>query len=547
MAAKKHIILLPRENYWQWVRATQSYVLNFGVNITPDPVIASRSEDVTLADAPNGYPEQGNIVEWYKARFPTLRVDAIKVTTPEQLTAALQQRVDSGKRFGEVKVPPADGAGTTFRILWPTDYPVVTQAFGANPEIYSKFGLPGHEGVDIRAPLNTNVYAGADGQVFVVENNPNVHAYGKHIRIRHPGGFTTVYGHLASTLVSEGQMVKAKQKIGLANSTGNSSGSHLHLTLKMDGATAKGLTQFNGDIIDPTPFLVLPGQEENALKPTYPWPIGKCLVGLNVREEGTMAEADYQVVQKARLEAAKIQENTSAAEITRLRQINPTMFIVARLSYNLGQVKVDPQAWVARIRPDIERLYELGIRFYEVHQSPNLQFYGWNHSWFSGGGFARWWMDVVGQLRDRYPDAQFGFPGVSPGGQVEGQRLDAKTFIEQADEAILAADWVGVNCYWSAEADMSAEDKGAFYNYMRRLYPDKLLFITEFANVNELTNLSVKGSEYVKFYDKLRFTPGIAAAFSEVMSSRTSAGKLRWRDEEGRITPIVDKVAARNF
>ena len=130
---------------------------------------------------------------------------------------------------------------------------------------------------------------------------------------------------------------------------------------------------------------------------------------------------------------------------------------------------------------------------------------------------------------------------------MEGQRLDAKTFIEQADDAILLADWVGVNCFWNAELEMTNEEKGGFYSYMRELYPDKLIFVTEFANVNALTNLEVKGKEYVKYYEQLREAPGLGAAFANVMSSRDQFGDLRWRREDGQLTEIVDEVGGRGF
>ena len=39
----------------------------------------------------------------------------------------------------------------TFCMYWPTDYGTLTQEFGARPEYYGRFGLPGHEGLDFRA------------------------------------------------------------------------------------------------------------------------------------------------------------------------------------------------------------------------------------------------------------------------------------------------------------------------------------------------------------------------------------------------------------
>lgn len=143
-----------------------------------------------------------------------------------------------------------------FYLSWPTDYKVVTQGYNLHPEWYNKWGLPGHEGVDIQAPLNSNIYACADGIVSRIIYS-DTHNYGNHIRIKHLGGqYETIYAHLLTIDTAVGLEVKRKQYIGKADSTGNSTGSHLHLTLKKLGATASGETIFPNDIIDPTPFLV---------------------------------------------------------------------------------------------------------------------------------------------------------------------------------------------------------------------------------------------------------------------------------------------------
>jgi murein DD-endopeptidase MepM/ murein hydrolase activator NlpD len=551
------------------VKATQRYVLAFGVNITPDPPKAGSKDNVTVAVVPDGYPSEGDIVAWLRARFPDTRLDVIPTNTPDELMLVLNNRVAQKQRYGVMSTASRTGdtaslpiSGDRIYLFWPTDYTTISQAFGANPEIYAKFGLPGHEGLDFRAPMNTNVYACADGEVFKVENDPDVHPYGKHIRIRHTNGYRTIYAHLSECRVSVGQHVKTKQIIGKADSTGNSSGSHLHLTLKRDGATEKGETNYRGDIIDPTPFMVYPHQETEVMKalelvvPTTPtaatfqsqfsW-ARPCLVGLNVRDDGVMQETDFLVVKTAQIEAVKIRENTPSDDIAHLRQIIPNIFIMVRTAYDLGQVKVTPQEWVGRMSPEIGRLYQLGIHYFEIHQSPNLQMYGWNYSWHSGFEFSRWWMDIAGLLRDPFPEAKFGFPGVSPGGQVSGQRLDANIFLEQADEGVNAADWIGVNCFWSNETEMSLPSKGAYHEYFRERFPDKLLFITEFANVNEMTNPYVKGKEYVKFYQNLRNQPGIGVAFSQIMSSPWGHGTMRWRTENGELTQIPYRVGRRSF
>ena len=146
-----------------------------------------------------------------------------------------------------------------FRMRWPTEYATITQQFGANPQAYSKFGLPGHEGIDFMAPHDSEIYAVADGFVSDVRldgsTDPLGKPYGNQVRIQHDDGYESIYAHLAEAVVTRGQFVKAKQLIGLADNTGNSDGSHLHLSLKKQGATASGQTNYPHDLIDPTPYL----------------------------------------------------------------------------------------------------------------------------------------------------------------------------------------------------------------------------------------------------------------------------------------------------
>ncbi len=136
---------------------------------------------------------------------------------------------------------------------WPTEFHSITQYFGVNPQNYSQFGLPGHDGLDIRAPKGSKVFAVAPGRVKLVVRDPGDHNYGIHIRITHADGYETIYAHLEKALVKEGNRVEAGTLIGLADDTGNSFGSHLHLTLKRKGTTIRN---WPGNIIDPTPFLL---------------------------------------------------------------------------------------------------------------------------------------------------------------------------------------------------------------------------------------------------------------------------------------------------
>ena len=134
---------------------------------------------------------------------------------------------------------------------WPTEYRVATQMFGRNPDAYAAYGLPGHEGIDLRAPAGSAIYAVAAGTVRAVHANL-AHAYGLHVRIDHADGYQTIYAHLTRSMVAAGDLVRAGQQIGVAGSTGNSTGAHLHLTLKCAGSQTPG---YPAGVIDPWPYL----------------------------------------------------------------------------------------------------------------------------------------------------------------------------------------------------------------------------------------------------------------------------------------------------
>ena len=149
--------------------------------------------------------------------------------------------------------PPAPQFSFTH---WPTDSKVVTQKWGNDPTYYAQYGLPGHEGADIRAAHGSPIRSVAAGTVAALNLNPDAHNYGIFVRIDHADGWQTTYAHLERTAVVKGQVVVGGHVIGYADDTGNSFGSHLHLGLKRPGKTYKD--QYGAwpySLFDPTPYL----------------------------------------------------------------------------------------------------------------------------------------------------------------------------------------------------------------------------------------------------------------------------------------------------
>ena len=89
-----------------------------------------------------------------------------------------------------------------------------------------------HEGLDIAANTGTPVIATADGIVVRVKYSPG---YGKMVVIDHGYGYRTIFGHNSKILVKAGQRITRGDMIAKVGNTGQSTGSHLHYELRLNG------------------------------------------------------------------------------------------------------------------------------------------------------------------------------------------------------------------------------------------------------------------------------------------------------------------------
>ena len=91
-----------------------------------------------------------------------------------------------------------------------------------------------HRGVDFAAARGTPIYAAGNGRVAFRGRNG---AYGRYIRIRHKGGYSTAYAHLKryARRLRSGSRVKQGQVIGYVGSSGLSTGPHLHFEVMKKG------------------------------------------------------------------------------------------------------------------------------------------------------------------------------------------------------------------------------------------------------------------------------------------------------------------------
>jgi murein DD-endopeptidase MepM/ murein hydrolase activator NlpD len=96
-----------------------------------------------------------------------------------------------------------------------------------------------HLGVDYAAPVGTPVRASGDGLVTLAGWWGG---YGKTVRLRHPNGYETIYGHLSRIDVKRGQRVTQEMILGAVGTTGLSTGPHLDYRMLKDGAFVNPLT-----------------------------------------------------------------------------------------------------------------------------------------------------------------------------------------------------------------------------------------------------------------------------------------------------------------
>ena len=104
----------------------------------------------------------------------------------------------------------------------------ITSRFGSISRVRSG----AHTGLDIAASTGTPIKAAAAGTVTF---SGTKRAYGKMIVISHGNGIETYYGHCSKLYVEVGDKVSQGETIAAVGSTGNSTGPHLHLEIRVNG------------------------------------------------------------------------------------------------------------------------------------------------------------------------------------------------------------------------------------------------------------------------------------------------------------------------
>ncbi len=171
-----------------------------------------------------------SIVEKYtqnEEEVNTSDVEVAKVNVQETVQTAIQeieQQKEEEERWNvlpsingiKLAVTPIEGR--------------ITSRYGVSSNIRKST----HTGLDISAVKGTDIKVVADGTVISAGYSGS---YGYLVKVDHGNGVETWYAHTSKMYVKKGDTVKAGDVIAAVGSTGNSTGPHLHLEIRVNGET----------------------------------------------------------------------------------------------------------------------------------------------------------------------------------------------------------------------------------------------------------------------------------------------------------------------
>lgn len=205
-------------------------------------VATEKEAEVVINEMKNSNPNielNLAVVEKYTDTITTGTMEDVKVACADSINAkvnAYNQKkaaeAAAAKKAAAQKAANTRVSGAKVNNSALNGLTLVTPVSGT---ITSRFGNRSrgyHTGLDIAAPLGTNMGAIASGTVTYAGYKGS---YGNLVIISHGNGVQSYYAHCNKLLVSVGQSVAAGQVIAQVGSTGNSTGPHLHLEIRING------------------------------------------------------------------------------------------------------------------------------------------------------------------------------------------------------------------------------------------------------------------------------------------------------------------------
>ena len=168
------------------------------------------------------------IIEKYTDNSEQVNTDELQVAKTEVQTKINEKEEEDKKQKEEEErinsMPNVNGIRLAYTLINGS----ITSRYGVS----SRLRKSTHTGLDIAAPTGTIIKAVAEGTVTCASYNG---AYGNLVKIEHGNGVETWYAHTSKMYVKVGQKISAGEVIATVGSTGNSTGAHLHLEIRING------------------------------------------------------------------------------------------------------------------------------------------------------------------------------------------------------------------------------------------------------------------------------------------------------------------------
>lgn len=169
-------------------------------------------------------------VPFLTSRLAAMEQDAKRLDTLQVALAQMQKRYEQVQTM--LGATPASRTDTITLTL-PDRYPLDSRGFVTRGIGSSSSNDAAHPGLDIAVTSGTEVRAAGGGVVVEVGENAE---YGKMVRLSHPGGYETLYGHLSDVLAKQGERVASGAVFALSGNTGRSTAPHLHFEVRKNGS-----------------------------------------------------------------------------------------------------------------------------------------------------------------------------------------------------------------------------------------------------------------------------------------------------------------------
>ncbi len=227
-----------------------------------------------------------------------------------------------------------------------------------------------------------------------------------------------------------------------------------------------------------------------------------------------------------------------------------------------------PEQFVNDRRNAIAAMLDAGLGEFEILTEPNLSRQGFGAAWNTANGFNNWYLDALNRLKQIFPGARFGFPGLSPypadfandpAVNRPYRPVGDIDFLEACNDAVIASDFLCFHAYWENVEQMRDADAGnigkgglRFLRVYHERFPTKTLVVSEFCNnrpgIGEYApddaQWRVIGDEYAEFYTLCAQYPWVQAAFARTLRDPAYPDQA-WLDNTLNQRRIIEGVKAR--